>query len=65
MKEAMQRATIATIGQFVGQTVQLEGWVYNARSGGKLGRRGANAQSQGTGTGEKDGTATPARTGDL
>jgi asparaginyl-tRNA synthetase len=32
----MQRTTIAEIGAHVGATVQLEGWVYNARAGGKL-----------------------------
>ena len=32
----MQKATIATIGASVGNDVQLEGWVYNARTGGKL-----------------------------
>ena len=32
----MQKATIATIGAHVGTDVQLEGWVYNARTGGKL-----------------------------
>lgn len=32
----MQRTTITEIGQHVGATVQLEGWVYNARAGGKL-----------------------------
>ncbi len=32
----MQNTTIAAIGQHVGTTVQLQGWVYNARTGGKL-----------------------------
>jgi len=32
----MQRTTIAEIGKHVGETVQLDGWVYNARAGGKL-----------------------------
>ena len=29
-------ATIATIGQFEGQSVTLRGWLYNLRESGKL-----------------------------
>ena len=32
----MQKAYIAEIGRHLGETVLLEGWVYNFRSGGKL-----------------------------
>jgi asparaginyl-tRNA synthetase len=32
----MLKAYIADIGRYDGQVVQLEGWVYNARTGGKL-----------------------------
>ena len=32
----MQKAYIADIGEHVGTSVRLEGWVYNARTGGKL-----------------------------
>jgi asparaginyl-tRNA synthetase len=32
----MEKAYIADIGRHVGRVVRLEGWVYNARTGGKL-----------------------------
>ncbi len=31
------QATIKTLGKFVGQTVTMNGWVYNSRSSGKIG----------------------------
>lgn len=31
------KATIKTLGSFVGQTVTMDGWVYNTRSSGKIG----------------------------
>ncbi len=34
--EAIPAATIATIGQYEGQSVTLRGWLYNLRESGKL-----------------------------
>ena len=35
-KTATPVATIATLGKFEGQSVQIRGWLYNSRESGKL-----------------------------